>query len=119
MPGLNGTGPMGEGPATGGGFGTCAGRTATANLNSRGMGRGAGRRGGGRGLQLGFRGGAEFSSPGRGRGLFCRRRFGGPADPTVDRPSLETEAAALKSRLEILERHIAGLKTLESEPRDG
>ncbi len=119
MPGLNGTGPMGEGPATGGGFGTCAGRTAAATLNRRGMGRGVGRRAGGRGLQLGFRGGADFGGPGRGRGFFCRRRFGGPADPTADRDSLGTESAALNARLEMLERRIAGLETPESEPRDG
>lgn len=117
MPGLNGTGPMGEGPATGGGFGTCAGRTATANLNSRGMGRGAGRRAGGRGWQLGFRGGADFG--GRGRGLFCRRRLGASAVPAAGRPSLETESTALNARLEMLERRIADLETPESEPREG
>jgi hypothetical protein len=119
MPGLNGTGPMGEGPATGGGFGPCDGRTKAANINRPGMGRGAGRRGRARGLPPGFRGGADVGGRGRGRGFFGRRRFGAFADPAAAGRSPESESAALNDRLEMLERRIADLEAPESEPRGG
>ena len=59
MPGFDKTGPRGQGPGTGGGFGPCADATATDN-NLRElsrMGRAGRRRGGGRGRC--FRGGFQ------------------------------------------------------------
>ncbi len=58
MPGLDGTGPNGQGPMTGGGFGLCPG--------SR-------RRSGGRGMAYGCGGG-------RGRGMAYRRGYGAYTD---------------------------------------
>ena len=43
MPGLDNTGPEGEGPLTGGGFGDCIPQEATTKNRPRGAGRGAGR----------------------------------------------------------------------------
>ncbi len=115
MPGLNGTGPMGEGPATGGGFGTCAGRwpqrisTAAAWVAApvEGPAAGAGNW-------------VSAAAPTlAAAGAVSAPAVRAPAVPAADRPSLETEAAALKARLEMLERRIADLETPESEPRDG
>lgn len=43
MPAMDGTGPMGQGPMTGGGFGRCNPNTDPAAYGGRGMGRGMGR----------------------------------------------------------------------------
>ncbi|MFW6324803.1 MAG: DUF5320 family protein [Desulfovibrionales bacterium] len=57
MPGYDRTGPRGEGPMTGGGFGQCGtGRNAAGG--SRGFGRGFFCRGRGRGFGLGYGRGA-------------------------------------------------------------
>jgi hypothetical protein len=56
MPGLNGTGPMGKGPMTGRGAGTCNGGGNGQRCgmgNRRGLGRGLGR-GAGRGFGRNF-----------------------------------------------------------------
>jgi hypothetical protein len=56
MPGRDKTGPMGQGPMTGGGFGSCAqegGQVPAGNRPRLGRGRGRGGRGGGRGRGLG------------------------------------------------------------------
>jgi len=53
MPGFDKTGPRGEGPMTGGGFGLCTGRVSTDDVArmGRGYARGLGRGyGGGRGM---------------------------------------------------------------------
>jgi len=64
MPGQDQTGPAGQGPMTGGGFGQCA--SSEKGSAGRGFGRGMGRGGGmgrcGRGRRMGFgagRGGAR------------------------------------------------------------
>lgn len=54
MPGYDGTGPMGQGPITGGGFGPC-GRGMAFRRGGRGVGLGRGR--------SGFRGGASYAPP--------------------------------------------------------
>lgn len=48
MPGFDQTGPLGEGPMTGGGFGRCVSGEAPADAPHRGFRRG---RGGGRGMR--------------------------------------------------------------------
>lgn len=61
MPGFDGMGPRGEGPRTGGGFGSCSSvRTGSNNAAygaGYGVGRGAMPYGGGRGRCFGGRGG--------------------------------------------------------------
>ncbi len=42
MPGMDGTGPLGQGPMTGGGFGRCNPNADPAVYGGRGMGRGRG-----------------------------------------------------------------------------
>jgi hypothetical protein len=58
MPGLDGTGPMGMGPMTGGGFGKCASQAQDGSNSVTVIGRGFGCRGGrgrGRGRSRGTR----------------------------------------------------------------
>ena len=57
MPGLNKTGPNGEGPMTGRRMGTCTGNAGSEqpNVPQAGFGRGLGRGGGGCGRGRGFR----------------------------------------------------------------
>ena len=83
MPGFDGTGPMGQGPMTGGGFGPC--------------GRGLGIRRG-RGFRM-VRGGGF----GRGRGY----RFWG----ANQNYSAESEIEALKREKELIEQEIAALES--------
>lgn len=75
MPRNDGTGPRGEGPMTGGGFGTCAtddpARIEEARGGLLGLGRGGaprhqGRWAAGRGRFFGGRGGGRFGFGGRG-----------------------------------------------------
>jgi hypothetical protein len=115
MPGYNGTGPMGAGPRTGGGFGYCDPGMAPPDAGGRGLGR----RAQGRGFAAGFRRGAGGFGQGRGRGYFCRRWSGSPGFPRADRSLLEEEAAALRARLASVERRLAGLETPSEEPSDG
>jgi hypothetical protein len=59
MPGNDGTGPLGGGPRTGGGFGNCTGQGQLGQDGSGGKGRSAGRQGRGvncRGSRYGTRG---------------------------------------------------------------
>ena len=82
MPGFNGTGPMGQGPMTGGGFGPCGRGLGIRRGRRFGMGRGAG-----------FR---------RGRGY----RFWG----TNQNYTKESEIEALKREKEVIEQEIAALE---------
>ncbi|PIE71913.1 MAG: hypothetical protein CSA22_00410 [Deltaproteobacteria bacterium] len=99
MPGFNRTGPNGEGPKTGGGFGVCGGRQGT----------------GGRGRRLGRRG-AGYGGRCRGdNGQRMTRRSSGAKKPTsqvppsspasgASRESLADRAAALKAELAAIEK---------------
>ena len=105
MPGLNRTGPMGEGPMTGGGRGYCTGADSgfQPNYGRQGSGRGQGA-GRGRGYRRGF------------------RRVGGyPAGnaPQYNTPDnmnradelgmLRTQAAEMKSTLDNIQKRMAEL----------
>lgn len=99
MPGMDGSGPMGQGPMTGGGRGPCSG--AQGYAPDRTLGRAFGR-----GMGYGF--GRGF---GRGRGYGQGRGFGyggfAPgvgATPTADLEArlarLEAENRALRAQLQ-------------------
>ena len=97
MPGYDRTGPRGEGPMTGGGFGQCAdGERPIYPRRGLGLARGFGR-GVGRGMAY-------------GRG--CRFREDYRPAPAV---SKEAEAGWLKNSIEGLQREIEALKTRLSE----
>jgi hypothetical protein len=105
MPGFDRSGPMGDGPMTGGGFGRCSGMNVPAGGFGRGMGRGrnCARRGG------------TFSQFGRGRG------FGFAAGPAREPGSLaENEVNYLKAEAQQLERYLQSLNKqisdLETQP---
>jgi Family of unknown function (DUF5320) len=99
MPGFDRRGPMGAGPRTGWGLGRCgnyAGRgIGQGGGGVQGVGRGGAARGGGRGRCIGG---------GRGIG-YGRSDF---ADPATLSPA--DEAEALKAQLEVAEDEIAALK---------
>ena len=90
MPGYDGTGPMGKGPMSGGGFGYCAQDTAAAGM-PRGAGRGGRPWGGGRGRCFGG---------GRGPGW---RGFDGTPGSTPNTP-LDAQLDAISRRLAALEK---------------
>ena len=121
MPGYDGTGPMGMGPRTGGGFGYCppaAGYTAGA-APVMGLGRGGYPRGGGRGF--GWGGGRGFAR-GRGRGLgFAPAPYGAPAygaypfgqaagSREEELEMLKQDAAAAEQQLEAIRARISELE---------
>ena len=105
MPGFDGTGPLGGGPMTGGGFGYCGtGRRPRYTLGGRpvygrfgvGWGRGFGRGRGFGGLAYGY---WPYS-------------YWRPAavDPKAELAGLQQEANDLKAYLKELEARIAGLE---------
>lgn len=90
MPGMDGSGPLGQGPMTGGGFGRCGGGQGMGR--GRGMGGGGGKgRGGGGGRGFGFAGAGRFNQP------------LGPVDSMDDEESL-------KARLDMLEQESRAIK---------
>jgi len=91
MPAGNGTGPMGAGPMTGRGAGSCAGNSTQTNTNTGAFG------GFGRGRGAGCRGGRGF---GRGFGNGQGFRQGGV--PNAGVPSAETELNVLKQQAQSL-----------------
>jgi len=97
MPGRDGTGPMGAGPATGWGRGFCRGGGAFGRGAGYGAGYGWGR-GGGRRL------GAAFA-PGAHR----RAGWWHAAPPADERSLLESEEAALRAELEAVQRRLGEL----------
>jgi len=113
MPGLDGTGPMGAGPMTGGGWGRC---------NPSGRSFALPRFGGGRGFRGGY-------GPGFGRGRGYGRGFGwrGAYPPTGgwygtygvnpedEANMLKGEADAVKSELDAINRRIDELQSESSE----
>jgi hypothetical protein len=100
MPRGDGTGPMGTGPRTGGGFGFCR-KNANAEIAevSRGVGQGGFPRGGGRGNCYGV---------GRGMG---RRGFGfrGRTSQQDEKTILSNRVTALESELTATRERIASL----------
>ena len=120
MPGLDGTGPMGAGPMTGGGRGLCGpyGRSYTG----WGYGRGRGFRGG---SGPGFGGGRGYGRDFAGRGYYPPQGgWYGPAYPTPYGSSYATnpedEVNALKNEANFLKGEIDAInkriEELESEP---
>ena len=122
MPGFNGTGPMGMGPRTGGGFGFCSPEAGTAFPgsrsygNNRAAGRGLAPRGGGRGRVFGG---------GRGRGYFGRGIGPGwwgsyPSGTYASGPSPTDEKSFLEEQLHSLEQELSGVRSrieeLEKKP---
>ncbi|OEU49352.1 MAG: hypothetical protein BA861_05295 [Desulfobacterales bacterium S3730MH5] len=106
MPGFDGSGPLGKGPMTGGGFGYCGtgnrtdlGSRGRASYGRFGRGRGPGF-GGGRGLGL---------SQGYGRHLNPYWESGS-AEPNAKFAGLHQEARDLKAYLKDLEDRIAEIK---------
>jgi len=118
MPGYDRTGPWGQGPRTGGGFGVCGAPAREAETDVRNYSWGFGR-GGGRGLQRGSRRGFCFFGRGRGRGGFGNgaRWVSTPAPPELAKSSLEAEAAELRRRLDAIEQRLAGMGEAGAEPK--
>jgi hypothetical protein len=122
MPGLDGTGPMGAGPMTGGGWGYC---------NPSGKTYGAPRHGLGRGFRGGFGRGRGAQGYGYGRGLGWRRGYvpaggwygpvyggapyGNPysMNPDDEMAMLKDEANAIKNELDAINKRI---EELEAKP---
>jgi hypothetical protein len=116
MPRYDRTGPGGQGPRTGGGFGVCGTQAQDAEIDIRGYGRGFGR--GGRGLQRGFRRGFCFFGRGRNAVGTGPLRAGGTTRPDSAKPDLHAEAADLRRRLEAVERWLAGMEGFGVEPKE-
>jgi len=99
MPGFDGTGPLGQGPRTGGGFGVCPPGVGPALPTTGGgvlygVGRGGWPRGGGRGRCFGG-----------GRGRWAARPFWGlsPRPVAWQAPAPPQETEMLKRQAEIFE----------------
>ena len=120
MPGLDGTGPMGEGPMTGGGFGYCVSENMP---RYGGYGRGFARfgRGGGRGYGRGFgRGFGRGYGRGWGRAAAFGRAVPYPAYQQQIRPEdemsmLKEDAGYLKQELSHIESRISELEGKQPE----
>ena len=115
MPGFDKTGPMGEGPMTGGARGRC--NPDSAGYDPRFY------RGGNRGLGLrrGFRGGV---GPRMGRGRWAGRGYGWfppaidpgfPADATGEIEVLKAEGDYLKNSLDAINKRIEALEKNSAE----
>ena len=112
MPGFDGTGPMGFGPRTGGGFGFCAPGAGAYPAYTNvvyGVGRGGIPYGGGRGLAYG-------GGRGRGRG-FWRRGFVpvAPVAPTQAQWSQEDELAYLQDQAQAIQDQLAQINARITE----
>ncbi len=104
MPGYDRTGPWGQGPRTGGGFGVCGAPAQDGETDVRKYGWGFGR-GGGRGLRRGF----CFFRRGRGGFGYGAHWAPTPAPPELAKSNLEAEAAELRRRLDAIEQRLAGM----------
>ncbi|HPK72587.1 MAG TPA: DUF5320 domain-containing protein [Vicinamibacterales bacterium] len=120
MPRGDGTGPLGRGPMTGGGWGWCAGYPDRGYGGRAGAGPG---RGFGRGAGFGRGGGGGRSGYGRGwrteflrTGLpgWARGRWAGPPpiaeSPTLEKQALQEEAAALQAELDRIKARLGELE---------
>lgn len=108
MPGGDRTGPLGQGPMTGGGRGYCAGYAGRGAWNTPGFGRGsapsAGWAGGGRGYRNRFYAtGVPYSAYGREPGPML--------DPEQEVSLLKAEAERLRSTLDGIEQRLERLET--------
>jgi hypothetical protein len=103
MPGFDQTGPLGEGPMTGGGFGRCVAGDVPADVQRRGLGRGGAPFGGGRGRGRGF-----------GRGL-RRRPFLRDAGAAEVAP---TEAGSLRAEVQSLAAEVVALRAALAALKD-
>lgn len=104
MPGYDRTGPMGEGPKTGGGFGLCGTGTRRAVGGAYyGVGRGGRPFGGGRGRCFGG---------GRGFGRrYNANRFGYANQPMPT----QDQMAVLQDEIKLLEQDLAELKAQKQQ----
>ncbi|MFC1580455.1 DUF5320 domain-containing protein [Thermodesulfobacteriota bacterium] len=120
MPGYNGTGPRGEGPMTGGGFGSCApGGIGYGRSFGRGFGPGRGRgygpgigRGRGYGRGLGRPSAQPYADAGYGQA------YGRPyaMNPKDEAEMLKEEVIFLKNELDAITGRIKELESGASEP---
>jgi hypothetical protein len=122
MPGFDGTGPMGAGPMTGGGWGLCnpSGRSYAWS----GFGRGRGFRGGygpgfgrGRGYGRGFGLRGAYPPAGGWYGPAYNAPYGNPypIKPEDEVNMLKGEADAVKRDLDAINRRIEELEAQSSE----
>ncbi len=118
MPGLDRTGPMGDGPMTGWGAGDCTGQGPRVSRRrySRGFGRAADF---GRGMFYGMRRRARggFFAPGRGRGFvsggfgYGRRQFiDDYREDEVPETEKKYEVEMLKEEAEYLQKELEAVK---------
>lgn len=113
MPGRDGTGPMGQGPLTGGGRGPCAVEPNDGDWEP-GYGRGGGRgygRGGGR--RYGHGGGRGYGRGAAGGGGRLRRRRMSGFDDSFDLP-VNHEVAELREQMKELVRIVGQLQATQA-----
>lgn len=113
MPGFDGTGPMGMGPQTGGGFGPCPQVNTPSGGMVYGLGRGGMPSGGGRGRGRGRGRGCGFGG-GRGRG-FAPAGSGwpgmAPTDPYgVSTLSADQEKSILQNQMALLSQQLDAIR---------
>ncbi len=114
MPGFDGTGPLGQGPMTGGGFGYCVGSWPYRGRTlARGVGRGGRPWGGGRGFAYG----GGWRRAGYYRGPYYGANY--PLDPVRPAGSetefLKAQADDLRAELQAVEQRLADLEKNSSE----
>ena len=119
MPGFDGTGPMGQGPMTGGGRGYCAMPVRGAGPYGGGRGYGGRGRGGGRGWRHRY---YATGVPGWMRAQAGGPAFGGPGYGAPYAMPKEEELAALKDQIGFFKSQMEDLQTrireLEGQPSD-
>ena len=114
MPGYDRSGPIGTGPATGGGRGRCRRPAGIANGPFYGRGYGCGRGMGFRhGGGNGWRRDADLTFSGYGALPACG--FGDPASKTDEIEMLQANADAMQRSLEAIQSRIAELEKTGSE----
>lgn len=117
MPGFDRSGPQGEGPRTGRGFGLCGPWAADAEAGFRAFDRRPW--GGGRGMQRGFRRGFCFFSRGGYAGGFRPNRAAGAGFADTAAAEMRAQAAELRRRLAAIEERLAGLGAKEERDPEG
>ena len=108
MPGFDGTGPMGQGPLTGGGRGFCAvplGRGGYRPYGGRFFG-------GGRGRGRGFRNWYWATGlPGWARAGYGMRAFGGGVNPYFQELTPKEEVDMLKEEAQVLKQQLEDIQS--------